>query len=49
MQNIRKKQVISLFHRRVNAGDKTLKVNIFDMAGHPYFYEVCFFFVFIQL
>ena len=28
------------FLYRVTVNDKELKVNIFDMAGHPVFYEV---------
>ena len=27
---------------RVSVNDKEVKVNIFDMAGHPVFYEVIF-------
>ena len=28
------------FTSRVSINDKEVKVNIFDMAGHPVFYEV---------
>ena len=33
------------FLLRVSINDKDVKVNIFDMAGHPVFYEVdyCYF------
>lgn len=27
-------------HFRVQVRDREIKVNIFDMAGHPFFYEV---------
>ena len=29
-----------IFFSRVSIDDKEVKVNIFDMAGHPVFYEV---------
>jgi len=28
------------FTSRVQVRDREIKVNIFDMAGHPFFYEV---------
>ena len=31
------------FLLRVSINDKDVKVNIFDMAGHPMFYEVDYF------
>ena len=32
------------FLLRVSINDKDVKVNIFDMAGHPVFYEVDYFY-----
>jgi len=33
-------QMLNLSYFRVNHKSADLKVNIFDMAGHPIFYEV---------